>query len=807
MKLKQRILKYMIEHNDKLSQSLNKTVLDEPFENEKMFSACRQAAAEGIVLLKNDGILPLSKNEETAFFGRVQNNYFYVGYGSGGDVNPPKKVSPMDAVRSRMDLTYHHPLAEKYKNWCDAHMPFEGMWAMWPTYFDEMPISKTDVEQAAKTSRTAVLFIGRAMGESMDNRAKKGYYYLTGEEKKLIDLVVRVFSKTVIVIDAGNIIDLSWTVKYGNRIGALVYAFHGGMESGNALIDILYGDVTPSGKLTDTIAISYKDYPASANFGNAKSNVYQEDIYIGYRYFETFAKDRVLYPFGFGLSYTHFDCSHSYRFKGGKCIIESSVINTGDFFGAEVIQVYVNPPQGKLGKPLRNLIAFQKTKELAPGESEMIRFEIDPSSFASFDDSGITGFPYSYVLEEGSYEILAGTDVRRAELIGSLEIPGTKAVLTLTSQAAPVNDFERIKPVVDPLGKFTLSKEPVPKRSTALKSDILEHLPMEKPYTGNCGILYSDVCSGKSTLDDFIAQLSVEELDAITRGEGEMNSSFGTAGNAGMFGGTIDSLREKGVPTIITTDGPSGIRISFHASLIPCGTALACGWNPALVEKLSVLFGEEMAQKGSDVLLGPGMNIHRDPLCGRNFEYFSEDPYLTGKMAAAVVRGIQNIPGRSACPKHFTCNNQEWMRHENDSRLSERALREIYLKGFEICVKEAGPLTLMTSYNKVNGVWAHYHYELVTNILHGEWDYQGLVITDWWMQNSVDPDFPNVSNNAYRIRSQVDVLMPGGKGHNIKEGDNSLEKSFHAPDGITLGEMQRCAKNVLKLCMALKSSY
>lgn len=351
-----------------------------------------------------------------------------------------------------------------------------------------------------------------------------------------------------------------------------------------------------------------------------------------------------------------------------------------------------------------------------------------------------------------------------------------------------------MKPIIDDLGNIIISREPVPTRTTALRRDILAHLPKETPYTGNKGITFADVCSGAAALDDFVAQLSIAELDAITRGEGAMNSSFGTAGNAGMLGGTVESLREKGIPTITTTDGPSGIRVSYHASLLPCGTALASAWNPQLVEKLSVLFGKEMAQKGSDILLSPGMNIHRDPLCGRNFEYFSEDPYISGKMAAAMVRGIQATPGRSACPKHFACNNQEWMRNINDSRLSERALREIYLKGFEICITEASPLTIMTSYNKVNGVWSHYHYELVTNILRGEWGFDGLVITDWWMQNAADPDFPNISNNAYRIRAQIDVLMPGGKGLNIAEGDDSLEKSFHMPEGVTLGEMQRCAK-------------
>lgn len=805
MKLLQKMIKFTIEHSDKLSQALNKTVLDEPTINEAMSATCRQAAAEGIVLLKNDGVLPLQKNVETAYFGIVQQDYFYVGYGSGGDVSATYRISPMDAIRSRANIRYNKPLADAYQAWSASHVPFDSVWGMWPTYYEEMPLTDAQIRQAAETSQHAVLFLGRAMGESMDNKAKKGYYYLTDAEQKLLDQVTAVFPQTIVVIDAGNIIDLSWTKRYGDRIGAILYSFQGGMESGNAVIDVLYGDVNPSGKLTDTIAEYYDDYPASKNFGNPRANFYQEDIYVGYRYFETFAKESVLYPFGFGLSYTSFDVHTDFRADAELCILDVTVTNTGHCAGAEVVQIYVNPPQGTLGKPLRNLVSFQKTRVLAPGETETLHFEVDPTDFSSYDDSGITGYPYCYVLEAGDYELYVGTDVRQATLAGTWSLDALKVTRQLTSQAAAVKDFNRIKPrtISDDDDRLTTSYEPVPKRKSDLRSDILAHLPAETPYTGDKGIKYQDVAAGTASLDDFVAQLDITELDAITRGEGAMNSNLGTAGNAGIFGGTTPSLRKKGVPVITTTDGPSGIRLSYHASLLPCGTALACSWNPALIEQLGTLFGAEMAEKGSDVILGPGMNIHRDPLCGRNFEYFSEDPYISGKMAAAMVRGVQSNPGRSACPKHFACNNQEKMRNINDSRLSERALREIYLRGFEICIRESQPYTIMSSYNKVNGVWSHYHYEMITNILRGEWGFEGLVITDWWMRPSKDPNFPALTNDAYRLRAQVDVLMPGGTGNMKAQGDGSLEKSYRAPDGITLGEMQRCAKNVLRFSMKL----
>ena len=280
-----------------------------------------------------------------------------------------------------------------------------------------------------------------------------------------------------------------------------------------------------------------------------------------------------------------------------------------------------------------------------------------------------------------------------------------------------------------------------------------------------------------------------------------MDSPLGAKGNAGALGGVTQELRALGVPPSITTDGPSGIRLAATASLLPCGTALASTWDPEAVEEMAALHGEEMAALGSDILLSPGMNIHRDPLCGRSFEYYSEDPLLTGLMGSAVVSGVQST-GRAACPKHFAANNQETNRIFNDSRVSERALREIYLRGFEIVVTEAAPKVLMTSYNKVNGVWAHYHYDLVTTILRREWGYEGLVITDWWMRMAQDPTFPALRDSAYRVRAGVDVLMPGGDKHFSTVRDDAIMDSYGQEEGITLGEMQATAAHVLRFLVS-----
>ena len=310
---------------------------------------------------------------------------------------------------------------------------------------------------------------------------------------------------------------------------------------------------------------------------------------------------------------------------------------------------------------------------------------------------------------------------------------------------------------------------------------------------------FEDVKAGKVPLRAFVAQLSFDELEAVSRGDYKMNSPLGPEGNAGAFGGVLPSLNKKGVPPVITTDGPSGIRLKRASSLIPIGTLLACTFDEALVSEVYAGVGEEMRERGSDVLLAPGMNIQRSPLCGRNFEYYSEDPVLSGKIAAAAVKGIQSA-GVSACPKHFACNNQEFNRNNHDARVSERALREIYLKGFEICVREANPHCIMTSYNKINGVWAHYHFELVRGILRGEWGFGGCVMTDWWMKSARCPEYPKLKDNAYRIRAGVNVLMPGGDYIGKRKPDGTVRAALKK-DGLTMAELRRNAEEVLSFVL------
>lgn len=762
----------------------------------------REAGAEGTVLLRNDSVLPLKKDDVLSVFGRIQYDYMYVGYGSGGDVIKPYTVNLIEGLENS-EINYNKELASVYESWCKKNPPDHGFWGHWPHYYEEMPIETDDIKKAAEKSTVAAVVIGRSAGEDRENYLTEGSYFLTEAEKSLIKRVSEAFEKTVIILNTGSIMDMSWEKELLKNKSAIMYVWQSGMESGNSVADVLSGEKEPSGRLTDTIAESYNDYPCSKDFGEKEYNNYTEDIFVGYRYFETFSKNKVLYPFGFGLGYSEFNRAFV------KASLENDIVsitvkatNISDYCGKEVLQIYASQPQGKLGKPAKVLCGFGKTNALKNGESQEFTINIPLYAIASYDDSGKSGHKSCYVLEGGEYSFYLGGNVRDCEKVWSFTLEETKVIEKLKEASAPQYTFERMI-AKEENGNVTYDFENVPTATEDLRKVILKNLPKDCGYTGNMGITLADVKNGKNTLDEFVSQLSPDELEAISRGDYTMDSALGAKGNAGVMGGVLPSLRKKGVEPLTTTDGPSGIRIGACCSLLPIGASIASMWNTALTQKVYEKIGEEMTVKGSDILLAPGMNIHRSPLCGRNFEYFSEDPFITGKTAAAVVKGVQKS-GVSACPKHFACNNQETNRTKTDSRLSERALREIYLKGFEICVKEAQPKTLMTSYNKINGVWGHYNYNLCTNILRKEWGFKGLVMTDWWMQYTESPEFPNLKDNAYRVRAGVDVLMPGGKRTGKRKPDGTLLKTYGKKDGITLGEMQEVAKHVLSVVLDIK---
>ena len=807
MKFKHKIDKFVSTLSERISSG-GVSQLEVKAEGERdifgnMPALARKAAAEGIVLLKNNNALPYKLDTKISVFGRCQLDYFYVGYGSGGDVNAPYFVNVIDGIKNAGGHV-NEWLLEYYKDFTKNNPAPHGFWGHWPMNFEEPSLDDKMIERASEESDVALVVIGRAAGEDRENTLTKGSYYLTDEERTLLDNVCNHFSNVTVLLDCGNIIDMQWALDYEERLRGIIYAWQGGMESGNAIADVLFGRVNPSGRLTDTIAVRYEDYPSAMHFGNKLFNTYVEDIFVGYRYFETFSKEKALFPFGYGLSYTNFDIEVlDFKADNDKIKVEVRVTNIGDVAGKEVVELYANAPQGKLSKPVMSLVAFDKTINLEPKKSQKITLEVPVYLLASFDDTGATGHKYSYIMEKGEYKFFIGENVRDVDEAGSFELKEDMVLEELEAVCAPKEYMDRIV-AFKVNGSFIPKKVALKPEKPYLRKRILDNLPKEIGHVVH-NYNFSQVKSGEISVEKFVSSLTNQELEALTRGEGGMDSSYGVAGNAGAFGGIIPELNKKGVPAVITTDGPAGIRIRKYTSLLPCGTALASTFNTRLVEELCSEMGKELKNAGSNVLLAPGMNIHRNPLCGRNFEYFSEDPLLTGKMAAAFVRGIQSSGG-SACPKHFACNNQESSRTINNSIVSQRALREIYLKGFEICVKEAKPLNIMTSYNKINGVWSHYNYDLATTVLRKEWGFDGCVMTDWWMKHSQSHEFPNLHDNAYRVRSQVDVYMPGSFKRTEKKykPDNSLLETIGLKNGITRGELERSAINVLNMILKLE---
>jgi beta-glucosidase len=797
---------------------LSQSMIGVPLEGFAEFS--RKVAAEGAVLLRNDGqVLPLAEGDRVSVFGRIQLNYYRSGTGSGGSVNVPYTTNLLGGLRSKTQIRLNEDLADVYEEWVKQN-PYDnggGGWASEPWNQKEMPLTDELVSDARRKSDKAVIVIGRTAGEDKDNAPAKGSYLLTDDELSMIETVTRHFEKTVVVLNVSNIIDMEWAndSRFTHPVSAIVCAWHGGMEGGNAIADVLVGDVTPSGKLTDTIASSIDDYPSTANYGGELKNVYQEDIYVGYRYFETFCPEKVRYPFGYGMSYTEFAIGSlqatSVRKDGVPHVeVRATVTNTGSAYaGKEVVQVYVEAPQGKLGKPVKVLVGFAKTGLIGPGESETVTVSFPLSRAASYDDGGVTGHRSAWVLEEGTYRIHAGNSVRHTEPVpvdgrDGLVLDRLVVVEQLEEAAAPKEAFRRMKPGARKAdGTYELAWEDVPTRTVDLAKRIADRLPPEIPYTGDKGYTLKDVHAGNVSMEAFIAQLSDEDLAAIVRGEG-MSNPLVTPGTAAAFGGVTERLRNFGIPVGCAADGPSGIRMdSGHkATQVPIGTLLAATWDTDLVEELYVMEGRELVRNEIDTLLGPGLNLRRNPLNGRNFEYFSEDPLVTGAFAAACVRGIRK-GGSTATLKHFAGNNQEKFRTKVDAVMSERALRELYLKGFEISVKEGGAVSVMTAYNPLNGHWTASNYDLNTTILRKEWKFEGIVMTDWWamMNDVVHGGEPSRTNTGAMVRAQNDLYMvfPNFGAEDNVMGDNTLDSL--AGGKLTRGELQRSAINICRFLM------
>ena len=807
---------------------------------ERYTKCARQAAADGIVLLRNEkAVLPLPEGETVALFGVSQLCYYKSGTGSGGMVNVSHVVSIREALEDEPSIRLNRSVLHLYDRYVDEH-PFaagEG-WGKDPWSQAEMPLDRETAEQAGQDSRTAIVVIGRTAGEDRDNKAEPGSFLLTETELDMLRTVRGAFARMVVLLNTGNIIDMRFVDDI--RPDAVLYVWQGGMVGGLGVVDVLTGRVSPSGHLTDTIAERIEDYPSSGNFGTGVRDVYQEDIYVGYRFFETVARDRVLYPFGYGLSYTTFRIrarkKQSEPLARLSVDLEAEVTNTGHAAGREVVQVYAQAPQGVLGKPARVLVGFEKTRLLKPGESQTLQIQIPVRSFASFDESGKTAEISAWVLEEGRYDLYVGENVRDAVILdsedGAFTLSEDWMVLQEEEALAPVCKFDRMA-MSEENGDVHLLYEETPLRSIDVEKRIYENLPGEAAQTGDRGLKLSDVEEGSCRMEDFIAQLSDEDLCAVIRGEG-MGSPLVTPGTAAAFGGVTKRLRDFGIPAVCCDDGPSGMRLDCgdHAFSLPNGTMLACTFDRELNEQLFSFLGLEMVKNRVDCILGPGVNIHRNPLNGRNFEYFSEDPYLSGEMAAAQLRGLHQS-GVTGVLKHFCANNRETRRHELDSVVSGRALREIYLRPFEIAVTEGGADALMTTYGKVNGIHTASLYDLTTTILRNEWGFDGIVMTDWWAAMSEDPSElapseasepgtgeaegedvrrlkRSIEGKTYdfspMVRAQNDLYMvvpDGEKTAPSEDGEAGEPTTLSALQGgrLTRAELQRCAMNICRFAM------
>ena len=1027
----------------------------------------RQVAAEGMVLMENDGALPLAQGEKVAMFGRAMIDYVRGGGGSGATVVDYTRniLQGMQIKADEGKISLYQPLVDFYTE----QVTTNGI-----TNDANITVSDELMDDAAANADTAIVTIGRYSSEGSDRSASKGDYYLSDAETELLTRVAAKFKKTVVVLNVGAVLDTSW-IKSIPGIDSVLMAWQAGMEGGLATADVLVGDVNPSGKFVDTFAKSYDDYPSSDTFYESSAYVnYEEDIFVGYRYFETFDPnyERVNYEFGYGLSYTTFDISDvTVAAEGDDIVATAKVTNTGDVAGKEVVQVYFSAPQGKLGKPAKELAAFDKTDLLAPGESQTLTMSFPIDDMSSYDDTGKVQ-KSAYILEAGDYNIYVGNSIKDAgengirytynvaedavteqlseqcapiQLERRLLADGTWEVLEapaemdphytvaaegvtrvesenflnssgnlhiesyydtnleqqkclaylnaagrymeyeLTAEKAgkysvimsmangnaalsncfkvyvngeyqpgivfnaqqtgdgsgasewynfiecepfyinleegtnlvrfvangnnPNYDYMLIKRVgeqeeyykkavaaegqtkiegeefdesgmttsnnavrierfnnnteaclaymnyvgnyvsyylkVAEAGEYnitlnvangragftfdpgiTVNGTAYPATITAVQTgdgdgagqwynfeDLepvtvtlpagnvvltltckeankypnIDYITIEKKETVQAAaravraaaqttsgkIMLVDVYNNPDLMDDFLAQLTDEQLANLLQGQ----PNTGVANTGGM-----GNLMEYGIPNAMTADGPQGIRIGTTCTAWPVSTLLACTWDVDLVEEVGKAAAIEAHNNGIDIWLAPGMNIHRDPLCGRNFEYYSEDPLIAGKMAAAITKGCQS-EGVSITLKHFAANNKETNRNSSDSRMSERALREIYLKGFEIAVKEAQPWSIMSSYNYINGTETSENKELLTNIARGEWGYEGIFMTDWG----------NNSNHAREVLAGNDVKMPSGSPSTILA---AKEKGI-----VTREDMEACAARLMKMIM------
>ena len=741
----------------------------------------RTVAAEGMVLLKNDNdLLPLSKGTKVALFGKGSADYVKGGGGSGDTVVAYVKnlCEAMEEKESEGKVEVCSALNDFYKK----NIALQYRDGVQPGKTKEPELPEELFEKSTQYD-VAIISICWFSSEAHDRKGEEndGEYYLSDAEKRMVEAVCARFDKVVVVLNIGGCMDTSWFAE-NPKIAAVLLAWQGGMEGALAEADILCGDVTPSGKLADTIVKSLSDYPSSAGFFESNDYVkYTEDIYVGYRYFETIpnVQEKVVYPFGFGLSYTNFSIKTlEVKERNAELIFSLEVENTGNRAGKEVVQVYSETPSTPFGAPKRELRAFKKTCLLQPKQKVILTLSFPICDMTIYDEQRA-----SFVLTKGDYSIFIGNSVRNAEKVYSYNNSVEKVVKKVENRCIPKKlpcrlkadgSYEQLE-----IGEYEVMPNfsELPKGERWFAEYILPNGRQIRVSEERAS--FEKVASGEMSLNDFIATLTDEELLTLVGGCHDRSVSD-TKGVGGL-----DYL---GIPAVMTADGPAGLRVvkdrGVKTTAWPIATALACTWDEDIVYKVGYAGACEVEENNFGMWLTPAINIHRNPLCGRNFEYYSEDPLLTGKMAAAMVRGIQSR-NVSACVKHFCCNNKETNRMESDSIVSERALREIYLKAFEIVVRESNVWAVMTAYNKMNGIYTSENKELIAGILREEWGYDGLVVSDWG----------NLAEHCREIIATNNVKMPFGMPKRIKQ---ALENGYINREDL-IKNVKKLLEFILKL--------
>ena len=795
----------------------------EPSEREIRHRALAgKAAAEGIVLLKNDGGLPLKLSDPIALFGSGAGKTVKGGIGSG-DVNNRENISILRGVREAgAAVTSLEWLKDYDRRYDDAREKWKEKILEDALHVDNpfdayaanpfvLPEGRSITEKDLKGACAALYVISRISGEGKDRRLVEGDYYLSRREREDILYLDQQGLPLILILNAGGPVELTDILREADNIRAVLNISQPGQEGGTAVADILFGKAVPEGKLTATWAERYEDYPCADSFsylnGNLEKEEYREGIYVGYRYFDSFGV-KPLFPFGHGLSYTSFEMKfHEIKAKENALGAEVTVTNTGkSYAGREVIQVYVSLPQMGTEKEYRRLAGFRKTDRLKPGESQNVVVEIRQKQLAVFSEER-----QAWIVEKGMYGIWIGGSSAEARLCAFVKVP-EEVILEETHRICPRKEmFAELcidgsekdirRPPVEKERQLSVY-EFIPRREKQKKYEA----PAERRYPVEALIplLYGNITSGASTL--------------------------GSAGIRvpGSAGESTEALEEKyGIRSLIMADGPAGIRLrqSYqvdrasdtvygtgvlgslengflepmelhenadtyfqYCTAFPVGTALAQTWDAELLREFGCAVAEEMEEYHVDLWLAPGMNIQRNPLCGRNFEYFSEDPLLTGVLAAAVTQGVQSRPGCGVTIKHFACNNQEDNRMGVDACISERALREIYLRGFEIAVKESAPAAVMSSYNLLNGVHAANSRDLCTVLAREEWGFQGVIMSDWNTTVPADGSIPWKCAAAGN-----DIIMPG----NIRDDENIRQAYMRGE--LTEETIRECAGRIIAL--------